>query len=217
MNKVLAANKAKTEGLHFGKKSERAAIQAKTETVRADFMKDSHHYMQILINGILQRTGLSTNLGKGWLLSTHASCWRGLWMWPCDNLTYLTVPLRSAPGSNEPFCRDQYIQMLDHLRIAYGPNFEISSVAIDLIEFLIGLEFLHERSHLLDLFKLCCLCTTVTSPSYPIVTFGNVTTAEGQSRLTNVILPGQNFMANVNGSVTLCSDGSNLAAKFSLL
>ena len=138
-------------------------------------------------------------------------------MWPCDNLTYLTVPLRSAPGSNEPFCRDQYIQMLDHLRIAYGPNFEISSVAIDLIEFLIGLEFLHERSHLLDLFKLCCLCTTVTSPSYPIVTFGNITTAEGQSRLTNVILPGQNFMANVNGSVTLCSDGSNLAAKFSLL
>ena len=74
MNKVLAANKAKAEGLHFGKNSERAAIQAKTETVRADFMKDSHHYMQILINGILQRTGLSTNLGKGWLLSTDASC-----------------------------------------------------------------------------------------------------------------------------------------------
>ena len=64
-SKVSAACKARAEGLHFGKKSERAAIQATAETVKADFVKDSQHYIQFVINGIHQRTGLSTNLVKG--------------------------------------------------------------------------------------------------------------------------------------------------------
>ena len=79
-----------------------------------------------------------------------------------------------------------------------------------------GLEFLHERSHLLYLFKLSCLCTTVTSPSYPDVVFGDVTTAGGQTRFTDLVLPCQSYMANVAGSVIRSSENSKLA-KFSAL
>ena len=64
-SKVSAASKARAEGLHFGKKTERSAILATAETVKADFVKDSQQYMQFLIKGILQRTGLSTDLVKG--------------------------------------------------------------------------------------------------------------------------------------------------------
>ena len=132
-------------------------------------------------------------------------------------LLYGTFALRSwVDDSNESQCRDQYIQLLDHLRTAYGPNFDITSVAADLIEFLMGLEFLHERYHLLYLFKMSCLCTTVTGSSYPDVIFGEVTTAGGRSRFTDLILPCQSYMANVPGSVIRSSEGSCLA-KFSAL
>ena len=131
------------------------------------------------------------------------------------DVLYSTFAHRSwVEDSNESQCRDQYIQLLDHLRTAYGPNFDNTSVAADLVEFLMGLEFLHERSHLLYLFKLSCLCTTVTCPSHPDVVFGGITTAGGQSRFTDLILPCQSYMANVTGSVVRCSEDFNLA-KFS--
>ena len=133
------------------------------------------------------------------------------------DMLYSIFALRSwVDDSNESLCRDQYIQLLDHLRTAYGSNFVITSVSADLIEFLMGLEFLHERSDLLYLFKLSCLCTTVTSLSYPDVVFEDVTTAGGQSRFTDLILPCQSYMVNVTGSVVQSSEDAGLA-KFSAL
>ena len=214
-NKVSTACKARAEGIHFGRKTERAAILATAETVKADFVKDSQQYIQFLNNGILQRTGLSTKLVKGLAAFDPYIMLKR----PMDvalrhfDVLYNTFALRSwVDDSNESLCRDQYIQLLDHLRTAYGSSFDITSVAADLIEFLMGLEFLHERSHLLYLFKLSCLCTTVTSPSYPDVVFGDVTTAGGQNRF----LPCQSYMAIAAGSVIRSSEDSNLA-KFSAL
>ena len=218
-NKVSTACKARAEGIHFGQKTERAAILATAETVKADFVKDSQQYIQFLINGILQRTGLSTNLVKGLAAFDPYIMLKR----PMDvalrhfDVPYNTFALRSwVDDSNASMCRDQYIQLLEHLRTAYGSSFDITSVAADLIEFLMGLEFLHERSHLLYLFKLSCLCTTVVSPSYPDVVFGDVTTAGGQNRFTDLVLPCQSYMANVAGSVFRSSEDYNLA-KFSAL
>ena len=213
-NKVSTASKARAEGLHFGKKTERAAILASAETAKADFIKDSQQYVQFLINGVHQRIGLSTNLVKGLAAFDPFILLKR----PMDvalhhfDVLYSTFAHRSwVDDSNESQCRDQYIQLLDHLRTAYGPNFDITSVAADLIEFLMGLVFLHERSHLLYLFKMSCLCTTVTSPSHPDVVFGGTTTAGEQSRFTDLILPCQSYMANVTGSVVRCSKDSSLA------
>ena len=218
-NKVQAACKTKAEGLHFGKKSERAAIQATTETVKNDFIRDSQQYIQFLINGILQRTGLRTNLIKG-LAAFDPSI---MLKRPMDvalrhfDMLYSSFAVRSwVDNSNELLCQDQYIQMLDHLRAAYRANFEVTSVASDLIEFMMSLEFLHERSHLLYLFRLCCLCTTATSPNHPDFSFGSITTTGGQSRFTDLIMLCQSSMSNVTGSVAHCSSDSNLV-EFSLL
>ena len=218
-SKVTAASRARAEGLHFGKKTERSAILASAETAKTDFIKDSQQYIQLTINGVLQRTGLSTNLVKGLAAFDPFIMLKR----PMDvalrhfEVLYSTFALRSwVDESNESQCRHQYIQLLDHLRTAYGPNFDITSIAADLIEFLMGLEFLHERSHLLYLFKLSCLCTTATSPNYPDVVFGEVTTAGGQSRFTDLILPCQSYMANVPCSVIRSSEESNLA-RFSSL
>ena len=103
------------------------------------------------------------------------------------------------------------MQLLDHLRTAYGLSFDITSVSGDLIEFLSELEFLRDRSCFVYLFKLCCLCATSVNPTYPDVTFGTVSTAGRQSRLTDVILPCQSYIANVRDSVAFCSDDGNLA------
>ena len=121
------------------------------------------------------------------------------------DMLYSTFVLRSwVLSDNESQCRDQYMQLLDHLRTAYGPNFDISSVASDLIEFLIGLEFLQDRAHLFYLFKLCCLCAATISPNFPDVTFGKVTTAGLQDRITDVILACQSYFTGVRDSVASC-------------
>ena len=90
------------------------------------------------------------------------------------------------------------------------------STSRDLIEFLMGVDFMQYREHLLYLFKLCCLSIASPSPRYPDVAIGSVSTAGHQSRFTDVILACQSHMAGVSVSVPLCSNDANLE-KFSLL
>ena len=218
-NRVATASRVKADGIHFGQKTERPAILATADKVKADFVKDSQQYIQFLINGVLEKTAFSTNLIKGLAAFDPYIMLKR----PTDvalrhfEVLYNTFVLRSwVEDSNESQCRDQYIQLLDHLQTAFGSSFDITSVEPDLIQFLMGLDFLHERPHLLYLFKLSCLCSTTVSPSYPDVTFGEVTTAGGQSRFTDLVLPCQSYMANVAGSVLRSSEDSHLA-KFSAL
>ena len=212
-HKVSSASKAKAEGMHFGKKSERPAILVTTETVKSDFVKDSQQYIQYLINEVLRQTGLTTNIVKGMAAFDPLILFKR----PMEialrhfDILYSTFSLRSwVSSANESLCRDQYMQLLDHLRTTYDPDFDISSVSADLIEFLSELEFLRNRSCLSYLFKLCCLCATTVSPTYPDVTFGTISTAGRHNRLTDVILPSQSYVANVRDAVAFCSDNGNL-------
>ena len=212
-HKVSSASKAKAEGMHFGKKSERPAILVTTETVKSDFVKDSQQYIQYLINEVLRQTGLTTNIVKGMAAFDPLILFKR----PMEialrhfDILYSTFSLRSwVSSANESLCRDQYMQLLDHLRTTYDPDFDISSVSADLIEFLSELEFLRNRSCLSYLFKLCCLCATTVSPTYPDVTFGTISTAGRHNRLTDVILPSQSYLANVRDAVAFCSDNGNL-------
>ena len=212
-HKVSSASKAKAEGMHFGKKSERPAILVTTETVKSDFVKDGQQYIQYLINEVLRQTGLTTNIVKGMAAFDPLILFKR----PMEialrhfDILYSTFSLRSwVSSANESLCRDQYMQLLDHLRTTYDPDFDISSVSADLIEFLSELEFLRNRSCLSYLFKLCCLCATTVSPTYPDVTFGTISTAGRHNRLTDVILPSQSYVANVRDAVAFCSDNGNL-------
>ena len=128
-----------------------------------------------------------------------------------------TFALRSCVSSaNETLCRDRYMQLLNHLRTAYVPNFDVTSICGDLIEFLVGLEFLEDRADLLYALNLCCLCSITVSPVFPDITLENVTTTGRRVRFTDVILPCQISFANVRDSVVFCSDDDYLN-RFSFL
>ena len=110
VSKVTAASRARAEGVHFGKKTERSAILATAETEKTSFIKDSQQYMQFIINGVLQRTGLSTNLVKGLAAFDPFIMLKR----PMDvavrhfEVLYSTFALRSwVDESNESQCRDQ--------------------------------------------------------------------------------------------------------------
>ena len=219
-NRVGTASRARAEGIHFGKKSERLAIQATAGTVKTAFVKDSQQYVQFLINEVLKRVGLTNNIAKRLAAFDPFIMFKRPMDVALKHLFYMlynTFALRSwLPSANESLCRDQYMQLLDHLRTSYGPNFDLTNTSPDLIEFLVGLEFLQDRAHLFHLFKLCCLCATSVISALPDVTFGTVTTAGRQNCFTDIILPCQSYLANVRGSVSFCSNDDNLAS-FSLL
>ena len=170
-NKVNVASKQKSEGVHSGKRVD----QKTTTTMRSEFTQDALKYIQYLIGEVLKQTGLSSYLIKGlaafdpnlmFKRSTEV-CHRHF------DILYSTFRRRFwVLAANEPVCRDQYKELLDYLRANYSADFEVSDAAHDLIEFLMGLEFLRSEKHLLCFFILCCLCITTTSPLYPAVTKG---------------------------------------------
>ena len=156
---------------------------------------------------------------EGSLLLTLSLCLEDRWKWHSGTSIFSVVPsvVRCwVTKANESVGRDQYTELLDHLRVCYGPTFDLTSTSQGLVEFLLGIDLLQSRHHPLYLFKLCCLCATTPSPTYPDVTTGSITTVGHQTRFTDVILPCQSQMAGVSGSLTLCSGDSNLE-KFSLL
>ena len=124
-NRVGTASRARAEGIHFGKKSERPAIQATAGTVKTAFVKDSQQYVQFLINEVLKRVGLTSNIAKGlaafdpFIMSKR----------PMDvalkhfEMLYNTFALRSwVPSANESLCRDQYISYWTTYGLVMAPN-----------------------------------------------------------------------------------------------
>ena len=133
------------------------------------------------------------------------------------DLLYRTFQLRSwVSSANESACRDEYVELLDHLRTSSLPSFDVSQGSPDLIDFLVNLDFMQEHSHLLYLFKLSCLCITSESPQYPTVSIGTVSTSNYQNRLTDVVLPAQSYLSGVPDSTAFCTSDSSLV-NYSLL
>ena len=119
-------------------------------------------------------------------------------------------------SANKNVCREEYIALLDYLRVNYSPDFNLSETSSDLVDFLMGLELFQTHEHLLYLFRFCCLCLTSPSRQYPSVLFGSVDTAEFCSRFTNVLMPCQSYLSCVPDSVSSCITEVDLE-KFLLL
>ena len=218
-NKVAKASRQKSEGIHSGKKSDRAAVQKTAETIKNDFVRDCQNFIQFLIGGVLHQAGLCSNLVRGLAaFDPYIMVKR-----PTEvalrhfDLLYRTFQLRSWVSlANESACRDEYVELLDHLKASSLPSFDVSQGSPDLIDFLVNLDFMQEHSRLLYLFKLSCLCITSESPQYPTVRIGTANTTSHQNRLTDVVLPVQSYLSGVPDSTAFCTSDSILA-KFSLL
>ena len=124
---------------------------------------------------------------------------------------YSTFQLRSwVSGENENICRDEYLALLDHLRVNYPPDFDFNENSPDLIDFLMQLEFFQTHEHIFHLFKLCCLCLTERSLQYPPVSFGSVNTSGHRGRFADLIEPCQSYLSCVPDSILHCCSDANL-------
>ena len=52
----------------------------------------------------------------------------------------------SVSAANESVCRDQNVDLLDHLRANYPANFDVTEAAANLIDFMVHLEFLQTKT-----------------------------------------------------------------------
>ena len=218
-NKVARASKQKSEGVHSGNKTDRSAVQKTAESIKNDFVQDCQNFLQFLIGGVLHQAGLCSNLVRGLAaFDPYIMVKR-----PTEvalrhfDLLYRTFQLRSwVSSANESACRDEYVELLDHLKASSPLSFDVSQGSPDLIDFFINLDFMQEHSRLLYLFKLSCLCVTSESPQYPMVTIGTISTSGYLNRLTDVVLPAQSYLSGVPDSTAFCTIDSSLA-KFSVL
>ena len=64
-NKVTAASNLKAAGLHFNKKSSKAAIDITAEAARTDFITSAKRFIEYLLGVVLQHTGLRADIIKG--------------------------------------------------------------------------------------------------------------------------------------------------------
>ena len=219
-NKVTAASNLKATGLHFNKKSSKAVIDETADSVKSDFITSAKRYIEHLLRGVLQHTGLSSDIIKGlaafdpYIMMKRPT---EVALRHFGILYSVAIKLRSwVTGPNEAACRDEYLALLDYLRTYHSSNPSLTDDSCDLIEFLMGLDFLQTHEHLNYLFKLSCLCLTSVSPRYPAVVMGKVDTQGLQSRISDVVLPRQSYLSEVSDSLALCCTDVSLE-KFSML
>ena len=218
-SKVAAASKIKAEGLLVGKKPDKATIQKTISEVKNEFAQEALSFTKHMIEGVLRQVGLNSHLVQGLAVFNPYV----LFSRPIDvalrhfELLYNTFLLRSwFTSADESSFREEYLGLIDHLRLTYPADFNFTDLSADLIEFLMGVDFLRAKLRLLHLFKLCCLCITARSEEFPSVTFCNVGLMGLHGRFTDVVLPGQSYLSGVPDSVPFCSQDSSLS-KFSLL
>ena len=219
VNKVAIASKQSAEIVHLNEKSEKAAIEKTADEATSSFAREGLHFVQYLLQEVLNQTGLRSEIVKGLVAFDPFILFKR----PSEvglrhfDLLYAAFQHRSwVSADNEDACREEYIALLDHLRVNDSPDFDLLENSKDLIDFLMGLEFFQTHEHLLYLFKLCCLCLTSSSPQYPPVLFGSVDTTGYRGRFTDLVLPCQSYLSSVPDSIFGCVTDANLD-KFSHL
>ena len=217
--KIATASKQSAEVVHPNKKSKKAAIDETAAEVTSSFVKEGLQFIQYLINQVLSQAGLSSELIKGLAAFDPFVLFKR----PSEvglrhfEVLYSTFQLRSwVTSANENSCRDEYLALLDHLRVNYSPDFDLMESSTDLIDFLMGLEFFQTHEHLCYIFKLCCLCLTSRSPQYPPIMFGNVDTTGYRSRFADLVVPCQSYLSCVPDFIFSCCSDANLE-KFAVL
>ena len=114
VSRVATASNLKAVGLHFNKKSSKAAIDRTAETAKSDFVTSAKDYIKYLLSGVLQHTGLSSDLIKGLAAFDPYILFKRpveVALRDLDRL-FSTFQLRSwVSASNEPVYRDEYVAL----------------------------------------------------------------------------------------------------------
>ena len=71
---------------------------------------------------------------------------------------------------------------------------------------------IRNRSHLLHVFHLSCLCLTSVSPDLPEIVYGSVNSSKATCPLSEAFFPSQSYLSVVSGSAAICSSPSAIAS-----
>ena len=217
--RVAAACKLKAERVHFGKQTDKAIIAKTADDLKEDFATKAKNYIRFFLAEFLKQPGISSDIVKG------LACFDPFVLFKtsqefatsCFEQLYTSFRLRRwVLSSNASLCREQYLELLDHLRSLFPSPVDPVAAIPDVIDFLLNLDYLHNRPNLLHLFRLSCLCLTTTAPDLPHIHFGDIDTSKPHCRLTDVILPAQSFLHGVPGSIPVVTSDRNLSAYLSL-
>ena len=182
--------------------------EAAVEATRDDFATKARGYLVHLLKVFLAD------------ISFNAGIVRGLGSF--DPVALLSLPLEQATycfsaiyrsfslrgwfeNSPEADARDEYVDFVEYLCQANSGAKDTPEVFTDMVAFLMGMPELKLRKHLFYIFQLSCLCLTSKLPELPAIKFSGVDCNDPRSKLFDVIMPAQSYLANVANSVAVCT------------
>ena len=187
--------------------------EAAVEATRDEFATKARSYLVHLLKVFLADISLNAGIIRG-LASFDPVALLNL---PLEQATYCFSALHRSfslrgwlENSSEADIRDEYVEFLEYFREVNSGAKNTPEVFTDMVVTLMGMPELKMRKHLFHLFQLSCLCLTSKSSELPAVKFSGVDCSEPRSRLFNVIMPAQSYLANVSGAVAACTTEASL-------
>ena len=204
---------ARVKKIHSEKQLTPEETEIAVEAIRDDFATKARNYLVYLLKVFLSDISLNAGIVRG------LGCFdpMALLCLPLDQATYCFSALYRSfslrgwlENSPEADVRDEYIDFLEYFRQLNSGAKDTPEVFTDMVATLIEMPGLKMRKHLFHVFQLSCLCLTTKLPELPAVKFPGVDCSEPRSRLFEVIMPAQSYLANVASAVSVCTTEASL-------
>ena len=187
--------------------------EAAVEATRDDFATRARGYLVHLLKVFLADISLNAGIVRG-LGSFDPVALSSL---PLEQATYCFSALYRSfslrgwlENSPETDARDEYVDFVEYFRHTNSGAKDTPEVFTDMVAFLMGMPELKLRKHFFYIFQLSCLCLTSKLPKLPAIKFSGVDCNDPRSRLFDVIMPAQSYLANVANSVAVCTTEASL-------
>ena len=208
-----AACLARLKRIHSEKQLTPAETDTAVEATRDDFATKARGYFVHLLKVFLSDISLNAGIVRGLgifdpvaLLSLRID--QATY---CSSALYRSFSLRGWPENYpQSDARDENVDFLECFRKANSGVKDTPEVFTDMVSFLIGMPELKMRRHLFYIIQLSCLCLTSKLPELPAIKFPGVDCSDPRSRLFDVIMPAQSYLANVANSVAVCTTEASL-------
>ena len=183
-------------------------FEAAVELIREEFASKARSYLVYLLERSLDDISFNSGIVRGmscfYPVVLLCVCFDQAAL--CFSTLYYSFSLRRwMSNTPETEARDEYQEFVDFFRNKYQDFRDAPETFTDMIELLTPMPELRSRRHLFYLFQLSCLCLTSQIPRLPAVKFQGVDSGDPRCRLSGVILPAQSYLANVVGSVAVCT------------
>ena len=182
--------------------------EAAVEAIKEEFASRARSYLVRLLERFLDDISFNSDIVKG------MSCFDPVVLLSvsfdqaalCFSTLYYSFSLRGwVSNTPETEARDEYLEFVDFFRTKYHDFKDVPETFTDMIGLLTPMPELRSRRHLFHLFQLSCLCLTSQIPKLPAIKFQGVNSSDPRCRLSSVLLPAQSYLANVVGSVAVCT------------